>query len=770
MEGGRRSPSLHLDLTNFEDGGDSRYVLTSPHSLEACARLGVRPVDLLYKSYGEVREEKPGASSHEVREMYEAHEMERQRKKRQCQELRKSLMESAWSQEQHVQPSTACRDPRDPATRNHKDPTTSNAQNHRDPAGQNSLNHRDPTNRNHQDPAIHSPRDQQDHSTQNHRDPTGQNPPNLRDPTIQNYQDPTIHNPWDPQDSTSQNPWNHQDPAIHSPRDQQDHSTQNHRDPTGQNPPNHRDPTIQNYQDPTIHNPWDPQDSTSQNPWNHQDPAIHSPRDQQDHSTQSHRDTRTQNRDPTTHKLWYHRDITAHKPWNHRGTTTSPDHWDYLEVKRTTSRRDPYTLASSPSQWDSYNLVTSPNRWDSYNFATSPNPATTGHRGEGDMRRSLSQGNLVYQEEQIRHLTRKVEKEVKVPVPYRDKKIAALMLLKHQEEEMSMQRKLQAQQAWDDLRSKEKVIRDALIKRDWTDRPQNHRRSPRSSKLDWQLDAVRYMTAQNNKDWKMLTPEERILLKDGMKKVQEDLQSKRRQQDIRDTGGRLLEERMLQAFKAKMIKDLQDKKNIQIKNDYEKLRHSRLKEVADNQVKAEELSKRMSMRQKERRFQDIYEQIQEERLKEIQNKASREEAMIVMAKLRAERQEKEQINHKKMLLQISNQKTRQAKDTLGKSLQSKSERMRELNIVKEKAHQILKQKVEEDEENQRTQIAHQIRIKDRKSDKLLKEKEATVQEGKKIARASFHMRDKIREQTKSRTFDQMALQAQLSASFMKSLP
>ncbi|XP_077138318.1 coiled-coil domain-containing protein 185 [Ranitomeya variabilis] len=710
MEGGRRSPSLHLDLTNFEDGGDSRYVLTSPHSLEACARLGVRPVDLLHKSYGEVRDEKPGASSHEVREMYEAHEMERQRKMRQCQELRKSLMESARSQEQHVQPSTACQDPRDPATRNHKDPTTSNAQNHRDPAGQNSLNHRDPTNR------------------------------------------------------------NHQDPAIHSPRDQQDHSTQNHRDPTGQNPPNHRDPTIQHYQDPTIHNPWDPKDSTSQNPWNHQDPAIHSPRDQQDHSTPSHRDTRTQNRDPITHKLWHHRDITAHKPWNHRGTTTSPDHWDYLEVTRTTSRRDPYTLASSPSRWDPYNLVTSPNRWDSYNFATSPNPATTGHRGEGDMRRSMSHGNLVYQEEQIRHLTRKVGKEIKVSVPYRDKKIAALMLLKHQEEEMAKQRKLQAQQAWDDLRSKEKVIRDALIKRDWTDRPQNHRRSPRSSKLDWQLDAVRYLTAQNNKDWKMLTPEERILLKDGMKKVQEDLQSKRRQQDIRETGGRLLEERMLQAFKAKMIKDLQDKKNIQIKNDYEKLRHSRLKEVADNQVKAEELSKRMSMRQKERRFQDIYEQIQEERLKEIQNKASREEAMIVMAKLRAERQEKEQINHKKMLLQISNQKTRQAKDSLGKSLQSKSERTHELNIVKEKAHQILKQKLEEDEENQRKQIAHQIRIKDRKSDKLLKEKEATVQEGKKIARASFHMRDKIREQTKSRTFDQMALQAQLSASFMKSLP
>ncbi|XP_073527979.1 coiled-coil domain-containing protein 185 [Phyllobates terribilis] len=706
MEGGRRSPSLHLDLTNFEDGGDSRYVLTSPRSLEACARLGVRPVDLLYKSYGEVREEKPGASSHEVSEMYDAHETERLRKMRQCQELRKSLLESDWSQE-HVLSSAAPQEPRDP--------TTSNARNRSDPTGQNLPNHKDPTIQNLQDLA-----------SRKHQDPTIQN---LQDLTSRKHQDSPIQNL---QDLTSRK---HQDLTIQNPRDHRDHRSQNTR----------------NHQDPAVQNPRDHQDHSTQNPWNHQD-------------------TRPQNRDPATNKLWHHRDTTTQKPWNHRDTTSYPDHWDYLEVTRSPIRQNPYTLAASPSHWDSYNLVTSPNRWDSYNFATSPNPTTTGHRGEGDMRRSLSHGNLVYQEEQIRHLTRKMEKEVKVSVPYRDKKIAALMLLKHQEEEMSKQKKLQAQQAWDDLRSKEKVIRDALIKRDWTDRPQNHRRSPRNSKLEWQLDAVRYLTAQNNKDWKMLTPEERILLKDGMKKVQENLQSKRRQQDIRETGGRLLEERMLQAFKAKMIKDLQDKKNIQIKNEYEKLRHSRLKEVADNQVKAEELSKRMSMRQKERRFQDIYEQIQEERLKEIQDKASREEAMIVMAKLRAERQDKEQINHKKMLLQISNQKTRQAKDSLGKSLQSKAKRTRELNIVKEKAHQILKQKVEQDEENYRKNIAHLIRIKDRKSDKLLKEKEATVEEGKKIARASFHMRDQIREQTKSRTFDQMALQAQLSASFMKSLP
>ncbi|XP_040283558.1 coiled-coil domain-containing protein 177-like [Bufo bufo] len=553
MEDGRRSPSLHLDLTNFEDCGDSRYVLTSPRSLEACARLGVRPVDLLYKSYGEVREEKPGASSQEVSEMYEAHEMERLRKVRRCRELRKTLLDSDC-------------------------------------------------------------------------------------------------------------------------------------------------------------NPGGPRFNL------------------QDHARSS---------------------TASQKPWNHRHTAIFQDPWEYLDI------------------------TTSPNR------ATSPNrgvSATKGHRGEGEvLRRTLSHGNLIRPEVQIHHLTRKVEKEIKVSLPDRDKKIAALMLLKHQEEEMSKQRKLQAQQAWEDLRSKEKVIREALSKHNWTDRAQNRRQSPKSSKFEWQLDAVRHLTAQNNKELKTLTPEQRMLFNNGMKKVQENLQSKSQFQDLmskspRDVGGRLLEERMLQAIKAKMIKDVQNKKNIQNKNEYEKLRHSRLKEEVDHHVKAEERSKMISMQQKEHRFQETYEQIHEERLKEIQEKASREEEMTIMAKIRAEQQEKEQIRHKKMLVQVSNQKILQAKDSLGKSLQSKAERTRELNFIKEKAHQLLKQKLQEEEENYRKHVAHLIRVKDRKSDKVLKEKEATIEVGKKIARASFHIRDKIREQTKSRTFDQMALQAQLSASFMKTIP
>ncbi|XP_075719494.1 coiled-coil domain-containing protein 185 [Rhinoderma darwinii] len=677
MEDGRRSPSLHLDLTNFEDDGDSRYVLTSPRSLEACARLAVRPVDLLYKSYGDVRNENPGVSSQEVSDIYETYELERLRKVRLCRDLRKKLLDSDC-------------DPGRPRS------TSSNLQ--------------------------------QDHSR------TYTTSKKTRDVA-------TYH--WEPRDAPS----SHRD------------APSSHRDA----PSSHRDAT------------------TSQRD------ATTSQRD----ATTSQRDATTSQREPAiSSNHWDYLDVTTSPNcWDPRKTTASPIRWDPHKTAASPTRWGAHKTAALPTRWDPHNTATSPTRWDPHNTAASPNClgshciTTKGHRGEGEMlRRSLSQGTLIDPEVQIHHLARQVEKEIKVSVPERDKKIAALMLLKHQEEEMSKQRKLQAQQAWEDLRSKEKVIREALSKHDWTDRVQNQRQSPRTSKLEWQLDAIRYLTVQNNKEWKTLTPEQRVLLKDGMKKVQKDLQSKKQFQErmleekdgldknTREMGGRLLEERMLQAIKAKMIKDLQNKKNIQTKNEYEKRRHSRLKEEVDNLVKAEEYSKRKSMQQKERRSQEMYEQVQEERNKEIQEKASREEGMIVMAKIRAEQQEKEQRKHKKMLVQVTNQKLLQAEDSLGKSKQSKAERMRELNFVKEKAHQLLKQKLEEEEESYRKHIGHLIRIKDRKSDQVLKEKEATIEEGKKIARASFHIRDKIREQTKSRTFDQMALQAQLSASLLKTIP
>lgn len=53
-----------LDLYNFNSpvADGSKYVLTSPRSLEACSRLKVKPVELLQKSEDEFSQENAGKS------------------------------------------------------------------------------------------------------------------------------------------------------------------------------------------------------------------------------------------------------------------------------------------------------------------------------------------------------------------------------------------------------------------------------------------------------------------------------------------------------------------------------------------------------------------------------------------------------------------------------------------------------------------------------------------------------------------------------------
>ncbi|XP_032241397.2 coiled-coil domain-containing protein 177 isoform X2 [Nematostella vectensis] len=90
----------HLDLYNFDEPGteESRYVLTSPRSLEACARFGIKPVELLHKSYEEFLDEFQALYdtnySHEaVHEVFQEHERQRKRKLKLCREERERIIQ-----------------------------------------------------------------------------------------------------------------------------------------------------------------------------------------------------------------------------------------------------------------------------------------------------------------------------------------------------------------------------------------------------------------------------------------------------------------------------------------------------------------------------------------------------------------------------------------------------------------------------------------------------------------------------------------------------
>ncbi|XP_053565349.1 coiled-coil domain-containing protein 177-like [Bombina bombina] len=526
MEDGRRSPTLQLDLYNFEKGHGSRYVLTSPRSLEACSRMAIRPVDLLHRTPEELADEHPGASMRQISEMYEAYEKERRRKVRLCRETRRQLL---------------C--------------------------------------------------DQEE----------------MKSKSLADISSVGTKNPID---------------SVRKP----------------------------------------------------------------DYA-------------PTTSSEW----------------------WKFPREK-----------AKAPASMCNGEPSLAPDWWDK--SAISQYRA---QKNQPPLRKSLSMEDLTSSVRKVKQLAREVEREAQVSVSSRDKKIAELMLVKYQEEEMAKKRRVQMEQAWEGAMNEEKNLKAALQKEGWRYLSRSTERQQRNTnaRTTWGV--------KEDNDLEISVGVHGALI------------------------NQLIDKRMIHAIKAKNMNELQNKMSIKIKNEHEKLRHSRLKEQVDNQTKAQELFKMMSIQQKEQKSEEMYKQFIEERNKELKERAAKEEEQILKAKIRAEHQEREQTKHRQRLVHQTDKRIQQAKNSQEKAIQSKAEKTKELNSTKEKIHHFLKKKINEKEEINKIQVEKRIQIKNRKSAKLLKDKEALVDEGRRIARASFQMREKIREQTRCRTFDQMALQAQLNASLLK---
>ncbi|XP_059152921.1 coiled-coil domain-containing protein 177-like [Physella acuta] len=88
--------SVKIDLYNLDDAKfeNSKYVLTSPRSLEACSRLNVKPIELLYKPLSEFHEEflPQDVPQHTIYALYDESEQIRQKKLKLCREERSRLI------------------------------------------------------------------------------------------------------------------------------------------------------------------------------------------------------------------------------------------------------------------------------------------------------------------------------------------------------------------------------------------------------------------------------------------------------------------------------------------------------------------------------------------------------------------------------------------------------------------------------------------------------------------------------------------------------
>uniref|UniRef100_A0A670Y8U0 Trichohyalin-plectin-homology domain-containing protein n=2 Tax=Pseudonaja textilis TaxID=8673 RepID=A0A670Y8U0_PSETE len=372
------------------------------------------------------------------------------------------------------------------------------------------------------------------------------------------------------------------------------------------------------------------------------------------------------------------------------------------------------------------------------------------------------------------------EKRYEDMLPERDKKLAALMLARHQEEEDMKDRQLQVSEAWEKMRRKEKKHKAKLEKErqyQLADNVDQWQRDRDQRKAKAKLEEEQLMAARErdillrDKKWKKLAKEQECRRREKFENARLQAEYRKRCQEkqvwdkrlldrnVKDQNSHAYKEKMLQALEKRLIKEMERKKRKVEPNDYKKLKPMQMKDPVEDKLKADELYKRLCIEQKLQRSQEILEQLLEERNRELKEKSYKEEEHGIVAKARAKETEEEKRRRKEMLLQIAEMKIQQAREIMSKNMQDRVQHIKEINSAKERNHHCRKQKLEYDEKCHLRELQEALRRKDLKSNQLLRYKDAAIEDSRRIARVPYGLRDKMRDLINHNTFDPMALDA-----------
>ncbi|XP_022048078.2 coiled-coil domain-containing protein 177 [Acanthochromis polyacanthus] len=400
----------------------------------------------------------------------------------------------------------------------------------------------------------------------------------------------------------------------------------------------------------------------------------------------------------------------------------------------------------------------------------------------GDLRQSPAT------EMQLQRITKDINKEMYVTVPERDRKIAALMLVKHQEEEARLKLCQREEQERQEARRQEEAQQAEAEKK--------RRKKLRQSMNRWneELKARRRLRECQEKEKAGLLEQEVMLQEDRWKRLKEEVEAQRREkievaqkeaeerkcyqekllrekEEVEkrhlEKERQVAEEREEKARRSKVLQEKRERRRLQEENRRELLRHILLKQKVEQQVEEEEAHMKSTLEKKLQHSCQKRAQVVGARLRELQERGAREDEQIQRAQLRAELQNIQQLTHKQILVQLSQRRVERAALKASAQRRSRAQQTQQRNKHKQICHLRLREKLQREEEALRQVRESYVSMKEWKRERLQKQREQIQEEAQRLARASFHMRERVRQQTHRRTFDQMAREAQLTASISR---
>uniref|UniRef100_A0A8C9AX50 Coiled-coil domain containing 185 n=1 Tax=Phocoena sinus TaxID=42100 RepID=A0A8C9AX50_PHOSS len=217
--------------------------------------------------------------------------------------------------------------------------------------------------------------------------------------------------------------------------------------------------------------------------------------------------------------------------------------------------------------------------------------------------------------------------------------------------------------------------------------------------------------------------------------VQRLQEHERKMRDLRERNSLQLQERLKQACLKKHVHTTEGQKKIQETNLSSLVNYQARKVLMDCQAKAEELLRKLSLEQSSQWSQDSPQGLIKEHHRELKEKV-KEEEQCQQVKWCAEEPEEQRKEHKRLSMELADQKIPQTRSNVHKNIGDKAQHIRELNILREKNHHILKLKAEKEEKCHIEGIKEAIRKKEQKMEQILREKDATFREFQKISRAA----------------------------------
>ncbi|XP_030628164.1 coiled-coil domain-containing protein 177 [Chanos chanos] len=398
----------------------------------------------------------------------------------------------------------------------------------------------------------------------------------------------------------------------------------------------------------------------------------------------------------------------------------------------------------------------------------------------GDLRQSPATERL------LRELTQEIRRKRCITVPEKDCKIAALMLVKHEEEQDRLTQSHVEEQQREEARRQEEERRACAERRRrkellgrirrWYEDVEARRRR-RELEAAMLIEQRRQKTQLQEERWRRQSEMQMAQRREKIELVRREVEERkhyqetllkdkeRKEQAQLEKDLKLSQGKEQQAKRSKEILERREKRRLQQENQREKLRHLLLKRKVEEEAEAEKAVRRGALEWKLCRSMENHAQLVQARLQELRERSVREEEQIRKAQQRARWQKLEQQEQKQALVQLSQQRSEQALQHVQTQQCRRAEQVKQWNQEKTLSHRQLRDRAKKKEDAEWEQRRNAAALKERRREQLQKEREEAQERSRKVARASCNLRERVREQTHGRTFDQMALEAELTAHF-----